>query len=869
MELSNIQVAVRVRPFNERELQQESKCVVKMYKNATIVTSPATVDLPLPQQHNQIFTFDHSFWSNHNTPNHTNTTNNNNNNNNNNNYNTTAIENRTSSLITQQEVYETIGKPILQNVLNGYNSCLLAYGQTGCLDPTTEVRMFDGQIKQACHVQVGDVILGNDLSARHVLELFSGTSQMYKITQTNGGMTYRVNKDHVLTLVKKYDWEIIDDMSSTTQNYFYAVKWNNGHIKYFPTLSLAQEFCKKKFIKTHLIDIPVSKYIKKSAAWKSLHKGIRLNQDESKCTNNNKCDFIYSDIEVIADGRGPYNGFCIDGNQRFLLADFTVTHNSGKTYSMMGGYSDESRGLIPRICADLFEHIKSTPNIEFKVEISYLEIYAEQIRDLLNSDSNTSNLKVREHPTTGPYVDGITLVPVENFYAVHQFMLFGSKKRVTAATKMNDTSSRSHAVFIVYVNQYIKASENAPTVTRASENAQPISKISETPHTILSQLISQSKLCLVDLAGSERVKDSGVTGIHLKEAADINTSLTMLGRVISTLAKLSGGGNDSGSNRGHSSNPNTPRYIVPSTDTLLVRDAGSRRRGSGTNSGHNSPRVITSSISEQKDKEHKEHKEHKEKDHKESIIPHIPFRDSILTWLLKDSLGGNSKTVMLAAISPSHLNYDETVNTLQYAARAKEIVNKVTINSSNTDAMISKLNAELEQLQRQYNAIQGTQFDEVSLDMKIQIDAKQQILSGLTTTWDQCVENNLLLQNSTINKYTEHSKTIKTTLSVPFLVNISADIDLDKDLIYYLPPGHFEGTDIHPCVNCTIENKDGNITLFPRDNNSNILINGKPINNIEQPINNIGQPLNHGDKIQVNSIILKFKIPILSIVSEP
>lgn len=283
---------------------------------------------------------------------------------------------------------------------------------------------------------------------------------------------------------------------------------------------------------------------------------------------------------------------------------------SGKSYSMMGQTNNaEQEGLIPRICKNLFERVEkkrtksennspssSNQNISYRAEVSYLEIYNEKVRDLLRV-SDKENLKIREHPKTGVYVQGLSQYIVVNYSDIAELLNKGNLNRTTASTNMNDTSSRSHAIFTVKFSQ-VKFVENIPSETI-------------------------SKMNLVDLAGSERADSSGATGIRLKEGGNINRSLLSFINVISTLADLSGNPNNSSSKH------------------------------------------------------------------------YIPYRDSVLTWLLKDSLGGNSKTIILAAISPADVNYVETMSTLRYANRAKNIINKPTVNEDPNVKLIRDLRNEI------------------------------------------------------------------------------------------------------------------------------------------------------------------------------
>jgi hypothetical protein len=295
---------------------------------------------------------------------------------------------------------------------------------------------------------------------------------------------------------------------------------------------------------------------------------------------------------------------------------------SGKSYTMMG--TPDHPGLIPRTCEDLFERIAAaqdeTPNISYNVRVSYFEVYNEHVRDLLVPiipHQPPYYLKIRESPTEGPYVKDLTEVPVRSLHEIIRYMRVGDNNRTTASTKMNDTSSRSHAVFTIMLKQIHHDLETDETTERSS------------------------RIRLVDLAGSERAKSTEATGQRLREGSNINKSLTTLGRVIAALAD-------------------------PKQQT---------RRPGGTSTTR--------------------------KDTSSSTV--VPYRDSILTWLLKDSLGGNSKTAMIACIAPS--DYEETLSTLRYADQAKRIRTRAVVNqvdslsAAERDAQIVAMEAEIRALQ--------------------------------------------------------------------------------------------------------------------------------------------------------------------------
>ncbi|ETS80111.1 hypothetical protein PFICI_07640 [Pestalotiopsis fici W106-1] len=304
---------------------------------------------------------------------------------------------------------------------------------------------------------------------------------------------------------------------------------------------------------------------------------------------------------------------------------------SGKSYTMMG--TPDQPGLIPRTCEDLFQRIESaqqeTPNISYHVRASYFEVYNEHVRDLLVPvvpNQAPYYLKIRESPAEGPYVKDLTEVPVRSLNEILRYMKMGDSSRTTASTKMNDTSSRSHAVFTIMLKQIHHDMDTDETTERSS------------------------RIRLVDLAGSERAKSTEATGARLREGSNINKSLTTLGRVIAALAD--------------------PKH------------------GRGKRKGDI-----------------------------------VPYRDSILTWLLKDSLGGNSKTAMIACIAPS--DYEETLSTLRYADQAKRIrtravVNQDQISTAERDAQIAAMAEEIRLLQQSVADTRRREKDQKDSEEKLE-----------------------------------------------------------------------------------------------------------------------------------------------------
>jgi kinesin family protein 3/17 len=261
---------------------------------------------------------------------------------------------------------------------------------------------------------------------------------------------------------------------------------------------------------------------------------------------------------------------------------------AGKTYTMTGG-SGAKAGIIPRVFTHLFEAIEtnSKDNLKFLIQISFMEIYNEEIRDLLGA---SKNVQLQERPGGSVVVKGVSTIAVKSHSDMISYLTSGLKNRATGSTLMNSESSRSHSIFVIVV-----------------ESSDPQGRV------------KMGKLNLVDLAGSERQSKTGAVGDTLKEAAKINLSLSALGNVISALVE-------------------------------------------GSKSGF------------------------------------VPYRDSKLTRLLQDSLGGNTKTVLISNIGPAGSNYEESLSTLRFSARAKKIKNKPRINEDPKDAQIRGFQEEIERL---------------------------------------------------------------------------------------------------------------------------------------------------------------------------
>ncbi|XP_058835343.1 kinesin-like protein unc-104 isoform X3 [Topomyia yanbarensis] len=506
-------------------------------------------------------------------------------------------------------------------------------------------------------------------------------------------------------------------------------------------------------------------------------------------------EMVYSDIgeEMLQHSFDGYN-VCI-----FAYGQT----GAGKSYTMMGKQEESQEGVIPMICKDLFRRIQETETVDLKysVEVSYMEIYCERVRDLLNP-KNKGNLKVREHPLLGPYVEDLSKLAVTNYQDIHDLIDEGNKARTVAATNMNETSSRSHAVFTIFFTQ-----RRVDKMT--SLETEKVSKIS-----------------LVDLAGSERADSTGAKGTRLKEGANINKSLTTLGKVISALAEMAS------------------------------------------------------------------------KSKKSKKADFIPYRDSVLTWLLRENLGGNSKTAMIAAISPADINYDETLSTLRYADRAKQIVCKAVVNEDANAKLIRELKEEIQKLRELLKAegIEVQEEDECikmekgdggggggggvdsgnadgdigemekkicspnrlrkrtgsSTEMAVdQLQASEKLIAELNETWEEKLKRTEQIRVQREAVFAEMGVAVKEdgiTVGVfspkksPHLVNLNEDPTLSECLLYYIKDGltrlgtseanvpqdiQLSGSHILK-EHCVFENKDGVVTLVPHKD-ALVYLNGRKL----------------------------------------
>ncbi|XP_077945787.1 uncharacterized protein stard9 isoform X2 [Gasterosteus aculeatus] len=438
---------------------------------------------------------------------------------------------------------------------------------------------------------------------------------------------------------------------------------------------------------------------------------------------------------------------------------------SGKTYTMMG--TPDSTGLTPRICQGLFRPEDTVPDEQSssRVEISFLEIYNERVRDLLRGGEpkKRAGLRVREHPEKGPYVQDLSQHVVSDCKQAMDLLEQGIANRITAATHNHDASSRSHAIFTIQYTQAIL------------ENNHP----SETV----------SKINLVDLAGSERA-DPHYCRDRLTEGSNINKSLVTLGIVISALAQ----------NSQMSSSCQSINSMASEGDGSTVGSHSSSLSGGGGGGGGGRRHCF------------------------------IPYRDSVLTWLLKDSLGGNSKTIMIATVSPSSSSYNETLSTLRYAGHAKNIINKPRVNEDASVRLIRELREEIDRLKSmllsfEMRNLSPSLSDERDGNLSDIVHQNELKVEQLTKDWSESWRDKKeLLEQYGVDVNRDRAGFLINSLR-PHLVALDGDVLSTGVVFYHLreglthigPQDPFEKPQIvvPGGASCVVENKGGVVTLRP------------------------------------------------------
>ncbi len=688
---------------------------------------------------------------------------------------------------TQEEVFEKTTEGIISDVMDGYNATIFTYGQTGCLSKGTKVLMyscdrtnggFSNVNKKIEDVKIGDMLMGDDSTPRIVSELIRGRSKMFEIVNTceNETFSYTVNTDHILTLYDTIEKKILD---VPLRKFVLAV----GSC---PNGVLAFGSCPNGVLDPHsVIGIDRYKGVKTSVGYaerstfispysfgallalnpemdcipeefllNSTRKRISLlcgflyeygyNQKEcdqreyetpknfySLCIRENILDDIMQlvrslgytcsyeksskeespstlniwleqsmyDISIFPVGEGEYYGVTIDKNQRFLLSDFTITHNSGKTHTLTGTITD--KGIIPRVIKSIFDVVDredsdvgiSTGNKTYTITASFVEIYLEKLRDLLAVSSEKisslhpeplEELKIREGgKKTGIWIENVIIESVTSPESFLKFFEIATMNRSIGETKMNATSSRSHSLVILDITQ---------TDFKAG-------------------IKKTSKLFIVDLAGSEKVKKTAATGITLLEAQYTNKSLTTLGMVIKNLTENAS---------------------------------------------------------------------------------HIPYRDSKLTRILTDSLGGNSKTCLIITCSSDVYNLEETISTLRFGSRVKTIKNKATVNIdtdvSEYKRLLAESYAKIKMLEEKTKVVAKSETKERTIEICIGTDGEtyflnttdseelEETIKNLMGKISECEKEVIELRNENVGLLSEleiEREKIKGLLNVPVESNVS------------------------------------------------------------------------------------------------
>ncbi|XP_059714512.1 kinesin-like protein KIF7 [Haemorhous mexicanus] len=328
--------------------------------------------------------------------------------------------------------------------------------------------------------------------------------------------------------------------------------------------------------------------------------------------------FRFAAVLPEAAGQAAVYRACVQPLLRAFFRGFNATvfaygqTGSGKTYTIgeasVASINEDEQGIIPRAMAETFRLIDENDLIDYTVRVSYLEVYKEEFRDLLQVDTASKDIQIREDDKGNVVLCGVKESEVEGLDEVLSLLEMGNTAKHTGATHINRQSSRSHTIFTVTMEQ------------RRGAGRLPLHR--QPPAVPAAGQVLVSKFHFVDLAGSERIVKTGNTGERLKESIQINCGLLALGNVISALGD---------------------------------------------------PRRKTT---------------------------HIPYRDSKITRILKDSLGGNAQTVMIACVSPSSSDFDESLNTLNYASRAQNIQNKAVVNCRKETEHIEELHLQIKNLQK-------------------------------------------------------------------------------------------------------------------------------------------------------------------------
>ena len=478
---------------------------------------------------------------------------------------------------------------------------------------------------------------------------------------------------------------------------------------------------------------------------------------------------------------------------------------SGKTYSMIG--SNNQPGLIPRLLDDLFEKKSDRDKIvsSTHLEISYYEIYNEKIYDLLPSDGmNTSNakdiksntnskhLQIREDPKTGPYIVDLSTLGVDSAKDAKQWLDIGNKRRATACTNMNQKSSRSHSVLQINLTQILKHNneedlENiTPAITGSKNN-------SNKSHSEYLQVFS-SRINLIDLAGSERINSAfdpntnftsnsnsnSKNATRFRESTCINKSLLTLGKIICLLSER--------------------QNAAAQTPTTQINSNSNNAMINGVNLA--------------------------------TINGYLPYRESVLTWLLKDSLGGNAKTAMLSTINASSCYIDETLCTLRYAAKTASIKNAVEMNHNfrqkyiNEFGEVTEISLAITPLKHIHDAQLETALKRMEKEWKDKLEEaeriKQKEIKDLEKSLIVFYENETNVQNCCLINLNEDPSFSEKLI---YKLKSNTTIGGDKNMVDINLTGPLIGS-IHSKILC---NSAGEYFIEQLDKNCVTYLNGEVI----------------------------------------
>jgi pSer/pThr/pTyr-binding forkhead associated (FHA) protein len=469
---------------------------------------------------------------------------------------------------------------------------------------------------------------------------------------------------------------------------------------------------------------------------------------------------IYADQQTVFEDLGndvlnnAWNGY------HACLFAYGQT-GSGKSYSMVG--YGANKGIVPIACEEIFNRISAdnNPNVKYDVKVSMLEIYNEQVQDLLTPPAKRvkGGLKIRENPKTGVYVEGIVTTPVSSYDEINNVFESGTKNRTVGATQMNATSSRAHTVLTISFTQIFYEEGTGKPLNR-----------------------KQSDINLVDLAGSERAAKTGASGDRLQEGSNINKSLSTLGKVITALAKKS---------------------------------AGKAAKGEV-----------------------------------------VPYRESKLTRILQNALGGNSKTTMIAAISPATFNFDETLSTLRYADAVKAIKNQAIVNETPQEKLIRELREENERLKSMLDGKGGGApiDDDTRREFESQIEELRRAKEEAEKTFQEKLRDAEVARANIAA-----AEPVKKEVTGPHLMNINEDPQLTGHIKHEIPEGVtrvgrvgsnqiiLQGLGIAE-NHCQLTHSGGAISLVPSsDASGKTMINGHIVSKTTQ--------LNHGDRLRFGNYL--------------